>query len=395
MSAGPTGGAAPRLLALDLFRGATVAAMILVNNPGSWGAIYAPLKHAAWHGWTPTDLIFPFFLFIVGVAIPLALGRRRAAGVARGPLCTKAFVRGLVIVGIGLGLNAYPKLVPLALLGLGEQGLAETWSGLRLPGVLQRIGICYTIGSLLFLFASPRALKLTAAALLLGYWALMTLVPVPGIGAPDLASRSAHLAGWLDRTLLGEGHLWSSAKVYDPEGLLSTLPAIATVLFGIFAGQTIRRPNTGLEQRILALFVTGTALAAVGQAWDYAFPINKPLWTSSYALFTAGLAGQALALCLYVCDLRGWRRFAEPFRVYGMNAITVFAGSALLVKTLVWIEVGDGTGGRIALRTWIYRNLFESWLDGAPASLAYALAWVAGWYLVLAWMDRRGLYLKV
>lgn len=385
MSAGDVAATAPaRLVSVDVFRGATIVAMILVNNPGDWGAVYAPLRHAEWHGWTPTDLIFPFFLFIVGVAIVLALGRRLDAGTAHGLLAIKALKRSAVLLGLGLFLSGYP----FGLFGPRTfERLLETW---RFPGVLQRIAVCYLVASLLFLRCrgSRRAPALWIVALLLGYWALVTLVPVPGVGAPDLDSRGDHLAGWLDRAVFGE-HVWSQAEVYDPEGLVSTLPAIATTLFGVLAGLVLvsrREP----ADKLVRLFVHGSGLVVLGYAWNWFFPINKALWTSSYAVFTAGLGYCALALAYYLFDLADRRALARPLTLYGINAITVFVGSGLLAKTLLYVKVGDAS-----LHGWLYGRLLASWLPAYPASLAWAVCWIAGWFLVLTWMAQRGIVIKV
>ncbi len=356
--------------------------MILVNNPGDWGAVYAPLLHADWHGWTPTDLIFPFFLFIVGVAIVLALGRRLESGAARGRLAVKALKRSLLLLALGLFLTGYP----FGLFGpRGFERLLETW---RLPGVLQRIAVCYLVVSLLFVYCRRRTLRLAAVGLLLGYWALITLVPVPGIGAPDLASRGDHLPGWVDRAVFGQ-HVWSQAKVYDPEGLLSTLPAIATTLFGVFAGGILASRREPLD-KLTRLFVHGSGLIVLGYVWAWFLPINKPLWTSSYVVFTAGLGYCTLALSYYFFDLADRRALARPLTIYGVNAITVFVGSGVLATTLGYVEVGG-----VSLHAWLYERLFAGWLPPHPASLAWAITWIVGWFLVLAWMARRGIVLKV
>ena len=385
-----------RLISIDAFRGLTIVGMILVNNPGDWGAVYAPLLHAEWHGWTPTDLIFPFFLFIVGVVIPLALGGRLAGGAGRGPLLARAARRTLILIGLGLFLSGFP----FALFGPRTlERLLETW---RFPGVLQRIGLCYFAASAIFIAygRGPRdlrrlrfGLKLWIAGLLLGYWLLMTVVPVPGLessewGAPDLASKSDHLAGWIDRQVFGS-HVWVSAKVYDPEGLLSTIPAIATTLFGVLAGLWLTAKREPLE-KLSKLFVNGSLLVVLGYLWGLAFPINKALWTSSYAVFTAGIATCALALCYWFFDLKGRRAIARPFAIYGVNAITVYVGSGLLAKTLGYVQIGERS-----LHSVIYEGLFTSWLPPYVASLGYAIAWILGWFAVMVWMDRRGLYLKI
>ncbi len=371
-----------RLISVDAFRGITILGMILVNNPGDWGHVYAPLLHAEWHGWTPTDLVFPFFLFIVGVAIVLALGRRLETGAPRGPLVAKILRRSAILFALGLFLTGFP----FGLFGPRTFGqLLETW---RIPGVLQRIAVCYLVVSLLFVICRRPALRVLNAVFLFGYWLLMTRVPVPGQGAPDLDSKGGSIAAWLDRTLLGD-HLWSFARVYDPEGILSTVPALSTTLFGVFAGLVLASKLPPVEQ-VARLFVRGAALTVAGYVWSWFLPLNKALWTSSYAVFTAGLATCALALCRWFFDLRGHRAIARPFVIYGVNAITVYVGSGVLARTLGYVEIGGES-----LQAILYRGLFAAWLPPHVASLAYALAWVAGWFVVVAWMDRKGWVLKV
>ena len=384
-----------RLVSVDVFRGITIIGMILVNNPGSWSTVYGPLLHAEWHGWTPTDLIFPFFLFIVGVAIVLALGRKVEGGALKASLVGKIFRRAGILFALGLLGSGFP----FGLFGPRSfERLLETW---RIPGVLQRIAVCYLLAALMFLFLRRRSLRAWAVILLFGYWALLALVPVPpvdaagqeGVGrvAPDLASKGQHLAGWLDRTVFGD-HLWVLGKVYDPEGLLSTLPALATTLFGIFAGLILVSADPP-PKKVAGLFVGGTLLAAAGHVWGWVFPINKALWTSSYAVFTAGLAFCALGLCSLFFDLEGRTRLARPLTIFGVNAITVFVGSGLLARTLAYIEVGAEDGR--SLQAHLHQTFFASWLPPYAASLAYAICWVLGWFLVLAWMDRRGWRIKI
>jgi predicted acyltransferase len=373
---------APRLVSVDVFRGMTILLMILVNNPGDWDTVYAPLLHADWHGWTPTDLVFPFFLFIVGVAIVLALKRRVDAGADKAALVGKLVRRAAIIFALGLFLNGFP-------FGLfGPHSFAERLETWRIPGVLQRIAVCFLVVSLLFLYCRERTLKLWTAACLFGYWALITLVPVPGHGAPDLDSKGGHLPGWLDLTLLGD-HIWVLGKVYDPEGILSTIPAIATTLFGVLAGLLLVS-SLKPEQRLVRLFVRGSLLVVAGYVWGWFLPINKAIWTSSYAVLTAGQAMCALALCYYFFDLRGHLAVAKPFLVYGVNSITVYVGSGLLSRTLGYVEI-DGT----SLQELLYAQLFSSWLPPYAASLAYAITWIAGWFAVLLWMYRRRLMLKI
>jgi predicted acyltransferase len=372
--------AQPRLRSLDVLRGATIAGMILVNNPGSWAHIHAPLKHAAWHGCTPTDLVFPFFLFMVGVSIPLALGRRvDAADGSASAAVPKVLRRGLILFALGLVLAGFPKY-----------DLAT----IRVMGVLQRIALCYVSAALLFLFTRPRTQGAVLLVCLLGYWPLLTLTPVPGHGAPDIGTQAHHIAAWVDRKVLGV-HTYRGG-VYDPEGLLSTIPALATTLFGVFAGALLRgRVPPRTAARTIA--IAGVVLTALGWLWGLVFPINKPLWTSSYAVYTGGLAMLTLAACVALFDLgadsRAKRLVARPFMVYGVNAITVFVGSGILASCVgrLW-KLEDGRTLQQALYTWL-----QTAFGSAPiqASLLYALLWVGGWYVVLEVLYRRGIVLKV
>jgi len=371
-----------RLRSVDAFRGLTIIAMILVNNPGSFKTTYGPLLHAEWHGWTPTDLVFPFFLFIVGVSIVLALKQRVDSGEARGPLVTKIVKRSLVLFALGLFLSGFP----FGFFGPRSFGqLLETW---RIPGVLQRIAICYLIVSLLFLYCRVRTLKILTVIFLVGYWALMTLVPVPGQEMPDIHDKGGHLAAWVDRAVFGD-HVWRYAKVYDPEGLLSTIPALATTLFGVFAGLLLVAGRDVFE-RVARIFVYGTVLVICGYVWGWFFPINKPIWTSSYAVFTAGLAAVTLALCFWFFDIRGERKISGVFIVFGVNAIALYVGSGVLARTLAYIKIGG-----ISLKQHFFDLVFASWLPPYEASLGYAITWIVGWYVVLALMYRRRLFIKV
>ena len=372
---------AGRLAALDVFRGATVAGMILVNNPGSWSHIYPPLRHAAWHGWTPTDLIFPFFLFIVGITTTLSLAARRARGDDDRALTAQIVRRGTVIVALGLLVSAFPFFPP------------EHLARVRIPGVLQRIGVAYLVAGLVVLRGNWQVRAAVAAALLLGYWALLALVPVPGTWSPVLEPPEATLPAWLDRLLL-DGHLWSATRTWDPEGVLSTLPAIASVLLGALAAPVLTGDGS-MDRRVRRLAVAGFVAAAAGLAWGIAFPINKNLWTSSYALFTAGAAALALALCVWLIDVRGSRGWIGPFVVFGVNPIVAFVGSAMVSRLLYTTIRVTHEGDPVSLQQAIHRTLFASWLPPRAASLAFALAMVVGWWAALALLDRRGIRLKV
>jgi predicted acyltransferase len=393
MSPNSTAPPSQRIVSLDAFRGLTIMLMILVNNPGDWGNIYAPLKHADWHGCTPTDLVFPFFLFIVGVAIPFALAKRKETA-PRGQLVAHIVWRSFILFGLGLLLSGFGMLFKLG----ADFGLSDLLHTIRIPGVLQRIALCYLIVSLLFLFASRSTLYLVTVMVLLAYWALMTLVPVPEVdsgklefGARMIDGKDTHLAAYLDRQLLGTNHLWSAAKTWDPEGLLSTLPALATTLFGVFTGLWMKQEQP-LTARLRGLALAGVVMVAVGWAWGLIFPINKPIWTSSYVVFTAGLALLVLSLCVLLFDVRAWKRLALPLQIYGVNALTVFVMSGLVGRLLVEIKVGQES---ISLKTWLYENLFHSWLADKNASLAYAITWVLCWFVVLAIMYRKHWIIKV
>lgn len=365
-----------RLVSLDAFRGLTVAGMVLVNNPGTWRAVYAPLRHAGWHGWTPTDLVFPFFLFILGVAIPLALGRRLADGEGRARIVARILRRSITIFALGLILHAVPGF-----------DLAT----LRIPGVLQRIAVCYLAAALLFIVAGWRTLAILSAAALFGYWAALMLVPVPGFGAGDLG-REGNLAAWLDRALLGL-HIWRVGRVYDPEGILSTVPAVVTTLFGVLTGQWIRSGRlAGIAVR--GLIMAGSVGIALGLTWGRWLPLNKSLWTSSYAVFTAGAALIVLALCYWAVEVREWRWWTPPFVVLGVNALAVFFLSTLLAKLLVYVHIAGPDGRPRVLQAVLFQALFAGWAPAA-ASLAWALANVLLWWAVMYLLFRTGIRLTV
>ena len=346
---------ATRLLSLDAFRGLTIAAMVLVNNPGTWSAVYRPLRHAEWNGLTPTDLVFPFFLFIVGVAIPLSQ-----------PTPGRVLRRAAVIFALGLLLNF-----------IGNPDLTT----IRVPGVLQRIALCYTAAAVLYRATSWRTQSLVTAALLLGYWAALTLVPVPEFGRGVLTPEG-NLAAWIDRAVLGP-HVWKVSRVYDPEGILSTLPAIATTLIGVLAGLWIQsgRPPRAIYT---GLMWTGMVGIVLGAAWSLAFPLNKSLWTSSYVLLTAGFALGIFAACYQVIDVHGRRAWAAPFVVLGVNALALYFLSTLAAILLA----------RTGARRWIFEHAFALWAAPIDASLAYAGAFLLVWWCVLWGLDRADIRLR-
>ena len=328
-----------RLVSVDAFRGATVAAMILVNNPGDWGHIYWPLEHAAWNGWTPTDLIFPFFLFLVGVSLAFSTRDTTKA----------AAIRALKIFGLGFFMAFYPRFNIFTV---------------RIPGVLARIALCYFAAFLIKKHFSLRAVLIIAASCCLGYWFLMTVVPVPGGIAPNLEPET-NLGAWLDRLIFGK-HLWVTSKTWDPEGLLSSLPALGTTLFGYLAGSLFRSGLSAFEI-LRRLVISGFVLTVAGVAWDGVFPINKSLWTSSYVLFTAGLASLILAAFYWIADVKGIKAPMKPLVIYGVNAIVVFVASGLLSKTMGLIRLPLGEKS-VSSQVFIHKTLFLSWLSPINAS---------------------------
>ena len=356
-----------RLVSLDVFRGATIAAMIVVNNPGN-GAPYWPLKHAIWNGWTPTDLIFPFFLFIVGVSLVFSLQSRLRRGDSTRSLVLHTVKRSLTLFALGLLLN-----------GLGFFYFAM-W---RIPGVLQRIALAYFAAAMITLYCKTYARVLWIAALLGGYWLLMRYVPVPGYGLPvrdiPLLHPDANLAAYLDRKLM-MGHLYEGTR--DPEGVLSTLPAIATTLCGVLTGNCLGS-NRSQKQKMVGMLAAGAIGLILGEVWSSWFPINKNLWTSSYVLFTAGFALICLAICYWITDIKHHRSWwTELFVIFGMNAIAAYVFSGLLELPFRWQD-------------YIFQHSFLRAVSPAMASLLYSLTMVGLCFLPVWWMYRRRIFLKI
>lgn len=365
----------PRLLSLDVTRGLAIAAMLVMNHPGSWDHTYGPLQHAEWHGWTPTDLVFPIFLFIVGVSMPFSVAALISQGATRGQIMARAGRRAAVLFLLGLGLVTFPWWH----LDLGA---------FRIPGVLQRIALSFLLAAPVVVWLRVRAQVAVVAALLLGYWALMAWVPVPGVGA-GIWEPGRDLGSYIDRTVLGANHLWPGQD-WDPLGLLGTLPAVANVLLGALAGRWLRAGRPG-DQVIAGLTLCGIAAIAVGMLWSAAFPINKNLWTSSYAVFATGWALLLMALCYWLVEVRSRRRLARPFGALGVNAILIYVAASLADAVSWRIPVGSGH----SLRSAVYRVLFESWLAPMHASLAFAVVFVSAWIVVAMALDRRGIRIKV
>jgi predicted acyltransferase len=358
--------AAPRLISLDVFRGATMALMVLVNNSGDGAHTYAPLQHSDWNGWTLTDTVFPSFLWIVGVAITLSLGKRMAAGVARGHLFAQVLRRAAILYVLGLIVYAYP-------FSLSTQ---------RLLGVLQRIAICYLIASAIYLTTGVRGQIIWMVSLLAGYWIVMMLVRVPSYGAGDLGV-GHNLANYVDKIVLGR-HNYAQTKTWDPEGIVSTIPAIASALFGIMAGHILRM-RTQLAERTTWLFLAGNILIAAGLVADLWLPINKKLWTSSFSVFMAGLDFVVFAICVWLVDGRGFTRAVKPFVIMGMNAITVYMISELLDEALSALHWRDP----------LFHAVFAPLASPMNASLLYALAYTALMWIIAFGMYRRGWFWRV
>ncbi|WP_235969825.1 acyltransferase family protein [Pedobacter planticolens] len=361
--------------------------MILVNNPGSWSHIYAPLEHAEWNGCTPTDLVFPFFLFIVGVSIAYAMGSKKADPKSHQKTILKALKRGLILFGLGLFLSIFPR-------NFQDFNFIESIKHVRIPGVLQRIGVVFFICSVIFLKSSEKNIFRTIIIILLAYWALMMFLPVPGVGYANL-EKETNLGAWLDRTILGEAHLWKSSITWDPEGILSTLPAIATGLFGVLVGVYLKRKDVEPASKIAWLFSVGCMCVIAGLLWDLEFPINKSLWTSSYVLYTGGLATIVLALSYWIIDVHNYNRFTKPFVVYGVNAITVFFVSGLTPRLLNMIKIKQPNGDEIGSLTYFNQTFFTPHFSPINASLAYAIFVILFFYVILWIMYKKNVIIKV
>ena len=345
-----------------------MALMVLVNNAGDGHNTYDPLQHSAWNGWTITDVVFPTFLWIVGVAITLSLGRRLERGLGRTQLMGQVLSRAAVLYSLGLLVYLFPRF---------------DFSTMRVLGVLQRIAICYLIASAIYLWtATARARILWIVSLLAGYWLLMKLIPVPGYGSGRL-DIEGNLAHFIDRSILGR-HNYASTKTWDPEGIVSTLPAIATTLFGVLAGQLLRWKKS-LMERTTMLFLIGSTLLAAGLICNSWLPINKKLWTSSFAIFMAGLAFVLLAIFLYLVDHLGYQRLFQPFVILGMNAIAVYMLSELLAISL----------DRLGLHDWMYRHWFAVLASPRNASLLWAIAFTLLMYGGTYILYRKKWFLRV
>ena len=427
--------------------------MILVNNPGT-SPVYWPLDHAEWNGLTPTDWIFPFFLFIVGVSIPIALGRRIQEGITA-KTYTKIISRAFAIYLLGLAISVIPffqfgatdapewlkMLTWLAfaaallflllrnfkvagvLAGAGVLGIIVMniagynvvpydFSTMRILGVLQRIAISYLVTSLIFLHSNWKQQVYISAALLLGYWFLITMVPVPGCEVTTMNDKACNLAAYIDRMIIGENHIWRFGKVYDPEGILSTIPAIVTTISGVLAGTWLLHSGKQREasdekdvsslithhsslDKVSAIFFFGIVLFAVGWIWNSFFPFNKALWTSSYVLVTSGLALLTFGFCYWLIDIRGYKKWALPFIVFGANALALFVFSGIFARMMSAYKVAAPDGKTVSIQKWIIDNVFLALFQPINASLAYAISFILLWLFFMWLLYRKEIYVKV
>ncbi|UWY28247.1 DUF5009 domain-containing protein [Flavobacterium sp. TR2] len=419
-----------RLISLDVFRGLTILLMTIVNNPGDWGNVYPPLLHANWNGCTPTDLVFPFFIFIMGVAVPLAMPEKKYDETT----FNKILIRSLRMFCLGIFFNFFGKIqlfglegIPLllgrliitfavgyALMGnlsnrlknifafsilalylILAYGGFENYADVRLPGVLQRIAVVYFVVSLLYLKTSRKTQLITGIILLFGYWAVMTLIPVPGIGEANL-EKGTNLAAWVDSVLL-KGHMYHETNTWDPEGILSTFPPIVNGIIGLFIGQILLLSVTKI-QKAQRMGMIGTSLIFFGLIWDLVFPINKSIWTSSYVLYTTGLATVCLTVLYYIIDIKEFKKGFKLFVIWGVNPMIVFFASQIIPQALVMIRFQHPSlaGEQTNLLDYLYRFGIAPWFSNPMnASLAGALTYVGIWTFILWIFYRNKLIFKV
>ena len=374
-----------RLLSIDVMRGMTIFFMIIVNTPGTWDHVYAPLRHAKWHGCTPTDLVFPFFLFIVGVSMAMSFSKMLGSSSLtkeRGRLTAKILRRTTLIFLVGLFLNWFPFY-------------HKHISDLRILGVLQRIALAYGGAALLIVFIrDKKVLGVVAGLILLAYWGLMYLFGVDG----SPYSLEGNLATWLDPKILGEAHVYGGFGIpFDPEGLVSTIPGIAHVLIGYFVGLQILTLKKDQDQRLaepnqlLSLIGIGAALTIGGLVWNYGFPINKPLWTSSYVLFTCGLGTLFLTLLVWLIDHRQWTAWSYPFRAFGLNPLVSYALSGLFVNLMLVTLKWNDTNAY----AWLYESVFQPTFGNLNGSLAFAICYTLFILLFAVVLYRRNVVIKL
>jgi len=367
-----------RLLSLDVLRGATIAAMILVNDPGDWAHIYPPLEHSKWNGCTPTDLIFPFFLFMVGVSIVYAMETKKQDVANHSRMILRAFRRMVTLIVISwlIQLFYHPSIAHL-----------------RIPGVLQRIAVVYFIVTVLYIKTSTKAMDWIFAIALIGYWLAMTLIPVPGVGYANL-NPETNLGGWVDRSVWGVDHLWRESHTWDPEGLLGTIPALGTGLFGIRVATWLKRKDRDDSVKVSWMFVYGVSAVVLALIWDLFFPINKALWTSSFVLYTGGLATIALALCFWLIDVQGREKGTWIFVVFGMNAISAYI-LADIVPGLIDFWKVNFNGHELKGTQYLYQAFIAPHFAPINASLVRAILFVILIWLLMYVFYKKKIIIKV
>ncbi len=400
-----------RIVSIDFLRGLTIALMIVVNNPGSWGSwdsvnskwinhLFLPFSHSHWNGCTSTDLIFPFFIFIVGASIAFAMGTKRLDVGNHNQLLTRVVKRGAIIFLLGVLKDAFPYFHLV-------NGDYQAWGPLdwRIPGVLQRIGLVFILGGILFIKASTKGLWISLLIILVGYWGLL-YIEIPGAYEVDLMVPNKNFGSWLDTKILTKDHLWPISRKdgWDPESLLGTIAAVGSCVMGMLAGKFIKSNKSVLE-KVSGLFVAGGIATVLGLAWNILFPINKALWTSSYVLYTGGIASMVTAFCIWLMDYKGHRKIAKPFIIYGSNALTAYLMSELVSLLVHNIKIGETSiSGHIAnfILNWFTDIPFSVILNNHPdlvnakwASHIYAFLWMIPFYLLLRWMYNKKIFIKV
>ena len=365
-----------RILSVDIFRGLTIAAMILVNNPGTWGAIYDPLEHAEWHGMTPTDLIFPFFLFIVGMSITFAYTKKKEAGV-NADVYKKIISRSLKLYFLGFILAGFTLTFPYF----------KNLSEIRLPGVLQRIGVVFFIASLMFLHLNWKVLLGIFITILIGYWLIMTQIPING--ELPLLTKESNFASVVDLKILTVDHMWKD--LYDPEGILSTIPAIATTIFGMFLGMILLNKEKSKQEKLRYFIIIGIVALVIGYAWSTVFPLNKALWTSSFVLVTGGWASLIFAIIYYVADILEHSDWGKPAIIFGSNAITVFFLSGFISKTFYWARDSSGK----SVHAYLYETITSVISNPEFSSLLYAIVVIIFYYFIALILYKKKIFIKV